>query len=165
MHFLFIRVKNSSYDIPWTLLEMGKQVDIYPHAEFDPLVPIPEQFEILEQFLSGHEFNCLISYLFVPEISDICQQMGLTYIGWVYDSPLMSLFHPAVKNPCNYLFVFDRAEYEHMLPYGIPHLYYLPLGVNLSRTGALNISPEDEEQFTCDISFIGNLYEDRKSVV
>lgn len=159
MHFLFIRVKNSSYDIPWTLLEMGKQVDIYPHAEFDPLAPIPEQFEALEQFLSGHGFSCLISYLFVPEISNICQQMGLTYIGWVYDSPLMSLFHPAVKNPCNYLFIFDRAEYEHMLPYGIPHLYYLPLGVNLSRTGALNISPQNEKQFTCDISFIGNLYE------
>ena len=42
----------------------------------------------------------------------------------------------------------------------IPHLYYLPMGVNLSRTGALNITPEDEKNFTCDISFIGSLYED-----
>lgn len=160
MYFLFIRVKNSSYDIPWTLSEMGKKVEIYPHSEFDPLTPIPENFDKLETFLSDHNFDCLISYLFVPEISDLCQKQGLIYIGWVYDSPLISLFHPAARNPCNYLFIFDRAEYEHMKPYGIPHLYYLPLGVNISRTGALNISTEDEDNFSCDISFIGSLYDD-----
>lgn len=159
MHFLFIKVKDSITDIVWTLLEMKEQVEIYPHAEFDPLTPITEQFEALENFLSEHNFDCLISYLFVPEISDICQKRGLTYIGWVYDSPLVSLFHPAVKNPCNYIFIFDRAEYEYIKAFGVPHLYYLPLGVNLSRTGALNISPEDEKNFACDISFVGGLYE------
>ena len=160
MHFLFIRAKSSSYDIPWALLEIGEQVEIYEKAEFDPLAPVPEEFEKLDDFLSAHNYDCLISYLFVPEISDICQNRNIIYIGWVYDSPLISLFHPAVKNPCNYLFLFDRAEYEHMLPFEIPHLYYLPMGVNLSRTGALNITPEDEKSFTCDISFIGSLYED-----
>lgn len=160
MHFLFIRVKNSSYDIPWALLEMKIKVDMYTDAEFDPLDPIPEDFEKLEGFLSSHDFDCLISYLFVPEISDICQKHDYPYIGWVYDSPLISLFHPAARNPCNYIFIFDRAEYEHMKSFDIPHLYYLPMGVNLSRTGALDITPEDEEQFSCDISFIGNLYED-----
>lgn len=160
MHFLFIRVKNSSFDIPWALLEMEMQVDMYADAEFDPLNPIQEDFEKLEGFLSTNDFNCLISYLFIPEISDICQKRNYTYIGWVYDSPLISLFHPAAKNPCNYIFVFDRAEYEHMKSFDIPHLYHLPMGVNLSRTGALDITPEDEKQFACDISFIGNLYED-----
>ncbi len=160
MHFLFIRIKNSSFDIPWALLEMGKKVDIYEAAEFDPLAPVAEEFDKLEIFLLEHEFNCLISYLFVPEISDLCQKHHFPYIGWVYDSPLISLFHPSVKNPCNYLFVFDRSEYEHLKPLGSPHLYYLPMGVNLSRTGALDITSEDEKRFTCDISFIGNLYED-----
>ena len=160
MHFLFIRVKNSSFDIPWVLLEMGEQVQIYEAAEFDPLAPVPEEFEKLETFILEHNFNCLISYLFVPEISNLCQKYTIPYVGWVYDSPLISLFHPAVKNPCNYLFIFDHSEYKHLLPYNIPHLYYLPMGVNLSRTGALNITPEDEKNFTCDISFIGSLYED-----
>lgn len=160
MHFLFIRAKSSSFDIPWALLEIGEQVEIYEKAEFDPLAPVPEEFEKLDDFLSTHSYDCLISYLFVPEISDICQNRNIIYIGWVYDSPLISLFHPSAKNPCNYLFLFDRAEYEHMLPFEIPHLYYLPMGVNLSRTGALNITPEDEKSFTCDISFIGSLYED-----
>lgn len=160
MHFLFILIKSSSYDILWTLLGMEKQVTVYSGIEFDPLNPIPEEFDKLEAFLLENNFNCLISYLFVPEISDLCQKHNIPYIGWVYDSPLVSLFHPAVKNPCNYLFIFDRSEYEHLLSFDIPHLYYLPMGVNLSRTGALNITPEDEKNFTCDISFIGSLYED-----
>lgn len=160
MHFLFICIKGSSYDIPWTLLEMGEQVAIYEETAFDPMTPIEEDFHKLENFLISHDFDCLISYLFVPEISDLCQKHQYKYIGWVYDSPLMSLFHPAAKNPCNYIFIFDRAEYEHMRTWQIPHLYYLPMGVNISRTGALDITPEDEKKFTCDISFIGSLYED-----
>ena len=109
MHFLFILIKSSSYDILWTLLGMEKQVTVYSGIEFDPLNPIPEEFDKLEAFLLENNFNCLISYLFVPEISDLCQKHNIPYIGWVYDSPLVSLFHPAVKNPCNYLFIFDRC--------------------------------------------------------
>lgn len=159
MNFLFIRVKSSSYDIPWALMEMGEQVSIYTDAEFDPLAPVKEAFEKLECFLLEHDFDCLISYLFVPEISDLCEKHHCKYIGWVYDSPLISLFHPAVKNPCNYLFIFDRTEYEHLKPFQIPHLYHLPMGVNISRTGALEITHEDEQKFTHDISFVGSLYE------
>ena len=48
MHFLFIRIKNSSFDIPWALLEMGKKVDIYEAAEFDPLAPVAEEFDKLD---------------------------------------------------------------------------------------------------------------------
>ena len=160
MHFLFIRIKNSSFDIPWALLEMGRKVDIYEAAEFDPLTPVADEFEKLETFLLEHKFNCLISYLFIPEVSDLCQKYHFPYIGWVYDSPLISLYHKSATNQCNYIFLFDQSEYEHLKPLGIPHLYYLPMGVNLSRTGALDITSEDEKRFTCDISFIGNLYED-----
>ncbi len=160
MYFLFIRIANSTLDLPWALAELGEQVKAYGAAEFNPVYPpAAEEFEKLDAFLSEHHFDCLISYLFVPEISDICQRRKIPYIGWIYDSPLSTLFHPAARNPCNYLFIFDRAEYEYMKCMDIPHLYYLPLGVNLSRTGALKITAEDETTLGCDISFIGNLYE------
>ena len=57
MHFLFIRIKNSSFDIPWALLEMGRKVDIYEAAEFDPLAPVADEFEKLETFLLEHEIG------------------------------------------------------------------------------------------------------------
>lgn len=160
MHFVYIRVKSSGYDIPWALMESGHQVTGYDAAEFDPLAPVPEEFDHLRSFLADLSFDYLISYLFVPEISEICQQQGYKYICWVYDSPLISLFHPAVRNSCNYIFIFDRAEYEHLSKWNIPHLYHFPLGVNVSRMGALDITPADEELFSCDISFIGSLYEE-----
>lgn len=160
MYFLYIRIANSTLDLPWVLSELGEQVKIYEETDFDPVYPpAPEEFEKLDAFLSGHSYDCLISYLFVPEISDICQKRGIPYIGWVFDSPLTTLFQPAAKNPCNYLFIFDRAEYEYLKSLEIPHLYYQPLGVNLSRTGALELTSEDEESYSCDISFVGNLYE------
>ncbi len=159
MHFLYIHVKDSSYDILWTLIEMNKTVSMYEECEFDPNQPVEKEFDKLEKFLLSNDFNCLISYLFIPEVSDLCEKYGYKYIGWVYDSPLVSLFRPSVRNSCNYLFIFDRAEYEHMLTWDIPHLYYLPMATNTSRTGALDITPEDEQNYTCDISFVGSLYE------
>lgn len=160
MHFLYIHVKDSSYDILWTLLEMNESVSMYEESEFDPNHPIPEEFQKLDHFLCSNDFNCLISYLYIPEVSELCKKYGYKYIGWVYDSPLVSLFHPSVRNSCNYLFIFDRAEYEYMLTWKIPHLYYLPMATNISRTGALDITLQDEQNFTCDISFVGSLYED-----
>ena len=122
MYFLFIRIANSTLDLPWALAELGEQVKAYGAAEFNPVYPpAAEEFEKLDAFLSEHHFDCLISYLFVPEISDICQRRKIPYIGWVYDSPLSTLFHPAARNPCNYLFIFDRAEYEYMKCMDIPH--------------------------------------------
>lgn len=160
MFFLYIPVKGSSYDIPWTLSNIGASVSIYEQNIFDPLDPIKENFDKLEQFLVSHNYDCLISYLFVPEISDLCEKYHYKYIGWIYDSPLVSLFHNSVRNPCNYLFIFDRKEYEYFSSYGIPHLYYLPMAANIARTGMIDITAEDEKQFGCDISFVGNLYRD-----
>ncbi len=158
MSFLYIHIKNSSYDIPWTLLEMHKHVSIFEDYDFDPNKPEVTAFLQLEQFLLANSFNYLISYLYIPEISELCKKYGYKYISWVFDSPLVSLFHPSIHNSCNYLFIFDRAEYEFLQTWDIPHLYFLPMGTNISRTGALHVTDEDEQNFTCDISFVGNLY-------
>lgn len=160
MFFLYIPVKGSSHDILWTLSDIGESVTVYKDCVFDPLEPVNENFQKLEQFLLTHNYDCLISDLFVPEISDVCEKYHCKYIGWVYDSPLVPLFHKSVRNPCNYLFIFDHKEYEYFTSYGIPHLYYLPLAANIARTGMIDITAEDEQQFSCDISFVGNLYRD-----
>lgn len=159
MLFLYIPVAGSSSDLPWSLLHMNESVTVYDSYVFDPLNPCKEAFEALAQYLAAHNFDCLISYLFVPEISDLCETYHCKYIGWIYDSPLVSLFHRASLNPCNYLFIFDHSEYEYFSARSIPHLYYLPMAANTLRTGLIDISTEDEQRYTCDISFVGGLYE------
>lgn len=159
MHFLFIQTKHSFYDIPWALTEMGHIVSIFEEGTFNPLEYDSPVYEDIRQRIVENTFDFVISYLFFPRISDICEQLSVDYISWTYDSPLMSLFHPAIYNHHNYTFIFDRGEYEYLRKRNVPHLYHLPLGVNLSRTGALNITPEDEANYSADISFIGSLYE------
>lgn len=159
MNYLYIQIKGSSNDMLWSLLEMKINVSMYDSSIFDPNQPIEDDLQALERFLISNNFDCIISYLFMPEISEICNHYHYKYIGWVYDSPLITLYNRSVQNECNHLFIFDRAEYNRMLSWNIPHLYYLPLGTNISRTSALNISSKDERAFTCDISFIGGLYE------
>lgn len=160
MFFLYIQVIGSNLDIPWTLVSMNQTVTIYDDDVFDPLKPVEQSIQKLNHFLLTHNYDCLISHLYVPEISDLCERYHFKYIGWIYDSPLVSLFHPSVRNNCNYLFIFDRTEYEFFSTQGIPHLYYLPLATNILRTGTLDITEEDEQTYNHDISFIGNLYED-----
>ncbi len=160
MHFLFIRTKKAVYDIPWALIELGHKVDMLEDFEFDPLNEEEKAGLALQQKLSDALVDFVISYLFIPQVSNICEGAGLDYISWTYDSPLTALFDASICNSHNYTFIFDRCEYEHLKKRGIPHIYHLPLGANISRTGALNITPEDELNYAKDISFIGSLYED-----
>lgn len=159
MNFLYVKAKQSIYDIPWTLTEMGYEVDIFDPYDFDPLVHNEGANNELYTKLTANHFDYVISYLFFADISNICQKLNIKYISWTYDSPLVSFFDEAVFNSCNYTFIFDKAEYEYLKSKNVPHIYYLPMATNLTRTGALDISEEDEKNFGCDISFIGNLYE------
>lgn len=159
MHFLFIQTKHSLFDMTWALIEMGYNVTILEEHQLDPLNYNLPAYESFKNKLQEQPYDYVISYLFIPRVSDICEELSVNYISWTYDSPLMSLFHPAVYNQHNYTFIFDHAQYEYFHKRGTPHTFYLPLGANLSRTGALNISAQDEASYSSDISFIGNLYE------
>lgn len=160
MKFLYIRAAKSIFDLPIALKHMGHEVDIVENYTFDPSALNPEGQAAIREYLDHNTYDFAISYLFFGEVSDIFLEYGLKYIAWVYDSPLISLYEDAVSNPNNYLFIFDRKETKHLQSRNIPHLYHLPMGVNTTRTGALAITPEDEQKFSCDISFVGNLYED-----
>lgn len=159
MNFLFVQTAKSTLDIPWTLLELGHTVETIEHFAFDPLAENLEGYNALEAKIKSSPFDFVITYLFFPTISDICFSYKIPYISWTYDSPLISLFHKSILHPTNYIFLFDKSEFEYFKQFQVPHLYYLPMGTNISRTGALSITKEDEQKFSCDVSFVGNLYE------
>lgn len=159
MNFLYLYTEKSIYDLPWTLKNLGMNVTAFESYEFNPLSPDPAATAAVETELTHTSFDFCISYLFLPEISDICQKLKISYISWVYDSPQISLYDPAIYNCYNYTFIFDKKEYERLKILNVPHVYYLPMAANLTRTGVLNITAKDEADFSCDISFIGNLYE------
>ena len=158
MNFLFVPTINSIFDIPWELQNLYHNVDIINTTQFDPNGCTDAQFISLKQQLHSNNYDFIISYLFIPDVSDICANYNIPYISWTYDSPLISLFTPSIFNHTNYTFIFDKLQCKRLETLGAPHIFHMPLAVNLERTGCLNITKEDESNYSHDISFIGSLY-------
>lgn len=158
MDVLFLNSENIKLcDIPWALMELGHMVDsidaVYKFNEH-----IKETDELFINKLSEKRYDFVITYDFLPTISDICNQMNVKYVSWTFDSPLFTLYTPAVRNSCNYIFVFDKGQYKRLQRLGILRLYHLPMAVNKNRISTINITDEDEKKYQSDISFVGNLY-------
>lgn len=159
MNFLFVPTHNSIFDIPWALNNMGYSVDVLDTYPFNPNQSSEEQNKYMISRLENNSYTYVISYLFIPAVSDICYGLHIPYISWTYDSPLTALFTKPVYNNTNYTFIFDKMQCKRLINSDVPHIYHMPLAVNLERTGCLDITDEDEHLYSHDISFVGGLYE------
>lgn len=103
-------------------------------------------------------YDFMFSFNYFPIISKCCQKIGLKYVSYVYDSPLVALYSYTLLNSCNYVFLFDKATYLTFYNSGITNVYYLPLAANVKRLTGL-ICPENvKEKISSDVSFVGSLY-------
>lgn len=159
MNFLCIKTKGSSYDLPLALEALGHRVQLLNHIQPDPLHPLEEHIPIIASAIENFRPEYVISYLFDPLLSEAARKKGIPYISWVYDSPLMSLFTPELDHDTNYVFIFDKTEYNRIKQrVSHAHIFYLPMSVNLERSGRIGITDADIAKYTCDISFVGQLY-------
>ena len=159
MKFLFVPTLNSIFDIPWELQKMHHMVDVLNTSPLDPNKCTPDQISQLASQLKSNKYDHVISYLFIPDVSNVCADLNISYISWTYDSPLPALFTQAVFHSTNYTFIFDKLQCERLANAGAPHIFHMPLAVNLDRIGCLDITKDDESKYSHDISFIGSLYE------
>ena len=159
MKFLFVPTLNSIFDIPWELQNMHHMVDVLNTSPLDPNKYNTDQISHLTLQLKSNKYDHVISYLFIPDVSNVCADLNISYISWTYDSPLPALFTQAVFHSTNYTFIFDKLQCERLADAGAPHIFHMPLAVNLDRTGYLDITKDDESKYSHDISFIGSLYE------
>lgn len=160
MKILYIHSDQISLnDIPWGLLELKQNVEIYTE-EVTLQKYIQEEKLILSNYLNKHDFKIAIMHNFSPSVSEACQENNIKYISWIYDSPVWELYSPYAKNECNYIFVFDKMQYERLKQKGFHHLFYIPLATNVSRNSTLIVNDEDERKYKADISFVGKLYRD-----
>lgn len=114
--------------------------------------------------LGRTRFLFVFSINFIPEISDICEIYQVPYVCWTVDSPFLQLFSPSMKNRCNRIFFFDKAQYLRFgQPLGDDHGFYLPLAGNVQKFAATICGTAQEEQnrFQADISMVGSLYKEK----
>ena len=97
--------------------------------------------------------DAVFSFNYFPLISNVCKQEGLPYLSWIYDSPYVMLYSYTAINPCNAIYVFDKALCRKFQTAGIRTVHYLPMAANTQRLDAMgNPAP------VYDISFVGSLY-------
>ena len=160
MKILYLEWGSFCNEDMFTLLpEMGHQVIRIP---FDINMPEEELREALAQKLKQAGGDILFSFNYYPNASKCCNELGLKYVAWVYDSPHIQAYSYTVLNPCNYIFLFDYAMYQELHSAGIQTVYYLPLGVNAKRMSALRNSEALRQKYACEVSFVGSLYSEEK---
>lgn len=120
---------------------------------------LKETESCLKEQLEKKSCDFVFSVNYFPVVSELCQKTETKYISWVYDSPYIHVYSYTVLNPCNYIFLFDRAVYEELRCEGINTVYYLPLAVNEKRLAAIDYSAGKMQM---DISFVGSLYTEQK---
>lgn len=108
----------------------------------------------------GYDFAFSLNYF--PVVSELCEEFGLDYVSWVYDSPYIHVYSYTVINKCNYIFLFDYAVYRELADEGISTVYYLPLAVNIDRLEMLRNRQRNPGRYVADISFVGSLYDEDK---
>lgn len=123
---------------------------------------VSQEFDqLFEKETESAHYDCVFTFNYSPVISNNCSRRNIPYISFIYDSPLVSLYSYTIINPCNYVFIFDRAQYFDLKKEGINTVYYAPLAVNTDR---LNKQTGKLSGFNCDVSFVGSMYNEKHNL-
>ena len=114
----------------------------------------------LEQFrayLKMGTYTDVLSVNFSPLISGLCEEFGIVYTAWVYDSPLHIRNIDSLRNSCNRIFFFDKGQAEIHRKEGV-NAVHLPLAVDV-EVFRINVSKREKEEYRTDVSLVGKLYQ------
>lgn len=159
MNILFYDMGSYTYqDMLFYLKQMGHTCKtVYYH--------FPDKFEDdffcnrLETHLQQAHYDVVMSINFFPLVAKLCYDHRIPYISWCYDSPLEERLEEYFHYDTNRIFLFDRLEAERYRAAGFSQIFHLPLAVNTERLDKLQFPTTWIQKHSCDISFIGHLYE------
>lgn len=149
-------------DIAWAFEECGYEVTEYKKivkTYYESAAETGRVSQELEQQIREEGIGACFSWNYLSTLSEACEQREIPYLSWSYDSPVLHLFAANMHNRCNYFFVFDWRFYEELKAYRLPHLYYLPLGVNSKRLKQLEMTNSQLSYYGREVSFVGSLYQ------
>ena len=155
MKLFFIEWKSfGNDDIKAAFRAEGHEVVCYPFDNKDG-----RRDNVLEQDLAAalrrSVPDVVFSFNYFPVISNVCKREDIRYISWIYDSPYVMLYSYTVVNPCNTIYIFDRALYQEFHDAGIQTVRYLPMAANTDRLDRLTAGADSCEY---NVSFVGSLY-------
>ncbi len=158
MNILYYAWKEYTYyDAVETLRSMGNNVtvDNTAYTAFDEDEHLIET--IRSKVRSSHS-DIIFSFNYFPDLSRVAEGLGVLYVCWCYDSPLLTLESKTLAQSCNRVFLFDHELYMRYRNAGINTVYYMPLACNAARLET--ITKNRTGKYEHDITFLGNMYSD-----
>ena len=150
-------------DCRMVMSEMGYEIKTFSYEwnrlNEDPWfkAAIITEIETAEKDAAPYDFA--FSFNYFPVLSDACNEKGLTYISWIFDSPHLTLTSRTIMNRVNRVWIFDRGLYLRMKKQGIETIYYSPLGVNSKRLQEVSERLDEMPVYEHEVSFLGSLYD------
>lgn len=158
MHILFIDWPCfGKSDAVLAFEQMGYQLKMFFHKDYQERIS-PDFNQAFDEAVKTNKFKFCFSFNYYPVVAEGCKRNEIPYIALVYDSPYVPLYSYTMIYPTNHVFLFDKQEYLKLRNMGIPTVYYSPLPVNASAIDLLAKNRFDRRKCTCDISFVGALY-------
>lgn len=117
----------------------------------------------VSEWILARPLAFVFSINFFPAVSYTCEKWKVPYVCWSVDSPVPELFSNALKNTCNRIFLFDKAQYDFFSPVNRDCIYHLPLATNVKRWEkvVLDMTDDDYDAYGADVSFVGSLYTEK----
>lgn len=140
-----------------TLKQMGYHVILFFHKDYQERISI-DYDRAFADIISANKFQFCYSFNFYPVVAENCKRHNIPYISIVYDNPFVFLYSYTIVYPTNYVFIFDKQEYLKLRSMGITTVYYTILPVNAEKITQLASKDFDRKKCSCDVSFVGSLY-------
>lgn len=144
-------------DAIFTLEQMGYKLTMFSHKDYQERIS-QEFSQAFDAAMKEKTYKFCFSFNFYPVVAESCKQHNLPYISLIYDSPYVALYSYTIIYPTNYVFMFDKQEYLKFCKMGITTVHYMPLPVNATIIDFLAKKDFDHQKCTCEISFVGSLY-------
>ena len=145
---------NKGIERALTKLDIAYKVFFYSLSDWESDDNFQER---LRDELKQAVYGVVFSINYVPLISQVCEQIGLRYVSWVYDSPIHIRNLETLKNSCNEIYFFDRGQAETYAKQGISS-YHMPLAVD-TEVFERQMKQQNAKDFKTQISFVGQLYQ------
>ena len=112
----------------------------------------------LEQRLQQADYQVVFSINFNPLIARVCEDRRISYVSWVYDSPIHIRNLEALKLSCNHIFFFDRGQAEEYAKMGIA-AQHMPLAGDIASFGRIHVSDSEMVDYETEVAMVGKLYQ------
>lgn len=150
-------------DITEAFVTLGHTVTDYLYEPKNYRID-PKYKSELKKYIRTHNTDLVFTSNYFPVISDACNETGIPYISWCYDSPLVLVYSKTIFNPCNRIFIFDTQMVYDLYSLGVKNVFYMPMAVNAKRLAKMSATPEQKKIVEADVSFVGSMYTEKHTL-